>query len=179
MPEVGRSYIDGGGASRQMLADQNVDGRDSFGSYDRVTHGKLDTLITLTSSNAEVSANEVTINNTITNLIEVDCTDWKTLALSFTNTGGDLTEFEVQTRFHATGQYFTRVSAAVDYTTNPRRKSSGNPASIVIDASQDLTNLPDGTPGWIELDVSTVYSVRLRARTISGTTDISVLGILK
>lgn len=98
------------------------------------------------------------INNadvdSIEDIAEIDVSLMQTLWVQFTVATNPLTAFEVQFRVNYSGAFFPLASAASDYTST---------AGPILGASGDLTVA--GTTGthWINLDVSGVERIKLRA----------------
>jgi hypothetical protein len=178
MTETNRVYKDGAGTDRALLVDE-VAGVDKFGYYDPITHAKLDEVVTAvegisggsSANSAESAASAVSVTTSDTTLLDVDVSGYSRLGVYVSNAGSQaFSNFSVQTRWHSTGAFVTRLDDASSFT------SLGG---MLLDASGDLTVLANGANGWLELDVSCVQTVRLRARVASSTTSVNVLAIAK
>ena len=89
-----------------------------------------------------------------TDLLEIIVARVSVLGVEVLPTVQALDAFIVQGKFHQSGAYVTLFSLATDFTT---------PAGIVLDASGDLTIQAAGSTGWLVLDVSALYAVKIQA----------------
>lgn len=178
MSETSRPYLDGAGTSRNWLVDE-VSTVDKLGIYDPITHTKLDDVVTAIggigggggTNYTESSASSVSVGTSDTNLLDVDVSNYSRLGVYVSNAGAQaFNNFSVQTRWHSTGAFVSRLNAASQFT---------GLGGILLDASGDLTTLAGSGAGWLELDVSCVQTVRFRARVASSTTTVNILAIAK
>jgi len=89
-----------------------------------------------------------------TDLLEIIVARVSVLGVEVLPTVQALDAFIVQGKFNPNSAYVTMFSLATDFTT---------PAGIVLDASGDLTIQAAGSTGWLVLDVSALYAVKIQA----------------
>jgi len=88
----------------------------------------------------------------------------KVLFIQVTATGQALDAFTIQSKCHPNAPFVTDYSIATDYT---------SPAGIMIGSDEsDLTTLAAGASGWVRLEVSGTYEVKVIASSanIAGST---------
>lgn len=96
---------------------------------------------------------------TLTTVATLDCSEKKTLFITFT-VGVALTAFTVEVSVAHTGDFFTLASVAADYLT---------PEGPVLGASGDLTTAAISTTHWLKLNVDGIKHVRFKASSTAGT----------
>ena len=173
-----RPYVDAGSNTRSLLVDTDSSNRDAFGSYDPITHEKLDDLNNTLINNFSVINGTVSIPHTaLTTLIEVDCRFWRNVGLKVQNDGSEpLAELQLQVKWtQAETVYVPVAEIANDYdlTLNP------NHEIILRRFGGALPLLPNATHARLLLDVSAFGYLRVQARSTAVANNIVVTGIAK
>lgn len=105
-----------------------------------------------------------------TTILEVPTAEIRELGIEFTVADNALDAFQVHGKMHPNGSFQVLYDAAGDYT---------SPAGLVIGASGDLTAQAAATTGWLFLDVSPLYAVKLVGSAAVGVAVVDVRAIGK
>jgi hypothetical protein len=105
-----------------------------------------------------------------TTLLELIVADINELGVSIAPTTNALDAFKVLGKFHPSGAFVTLYSTAGAYT---------SPAGLVVGASGDLTALAAAATGWLILNVTPLYAVRLDASAAVGISTVTTRAIGK
>ncbi len=131
------------------------------------------------SLHEEFNPTAVTVGTSLTTIIEVDVRKFNFLSVEVNNGTAMLAECQVQARYNSSSSAWNpKTFGANEYTTGTG-KQSGNSRITIIEASGDLNDLGSNSSGWVEIDCSRYESVRLQARVLGGTTNVTCRAIAK
>jgi len=122
------------------------------------------------------------VGTSLTTVLEVDTSDWHFLSVKIQNTGSEaLTDFQTQGFYSSQTpfSYALLASAGIvsSYGTG-MAKQSNNTLIPIIDA-YNLPAMGATSDGQLEINCTRYQKIRLQAQVASGTTSITIDGILK
>ena len=105
-----------------------------------------------------------------TELLNLPVAGIEELGIEFSVTVNNFDAFEVHGKIHPDGDYRVLYNVAGDYT---------SPTGLIIGTSGDLTAQAATTTGWILLDVSPLYGLKIVASAVTGAATVTARAIGK